>query len=97
MGIGRIAKKRDIPRCGRQFVQQLKALCGYAGIEGGHTGHITARSGEARGQTKFDRVGADYENDGYRWGCCFGGQRRRRALSHDHSHPLLNQIGGHRR
>jgi hypothetical protein len=83
---------------GTSSCKQLKALCGYADIEGGHTGHITARSGEAGGQTKFDRVGAHYENDGYRWGRCFGGQRRRRAVHcHDHSHPLLNQIGGHRR
>ena len=79
-------------------MQQLQALCDRADSEGAHTGHIAARSVEARDQAKLDRVGAHHENDWYRWGRRFGGQRGRRAVGrHDHSHPMLNQVGGHDR
>ena len=79
-------------------MQQLQALCNCADSKRAHTGHIAARSGEARYEAKLDRVGAHHENDWDRWGRCFGSYRRRRALGrHDHSHPTLNQIGRHDR
>ena len=80
---------------GTQFMQQLQALCDTADSEGTHTGHIAARPVEARDQTKLDRIRAHHENDRYRWGRRFGGQRGRRTVGRrDHSHPTLNQVGG---
>jgi hypothetical protein len=62
------------------------------------TRRVAARPGQARNETKLDRVFGDTEDDRNRRGRSFGREGSRRAAGRgDHRHSTANQISHQRR
>jgi hypothetical protein len=95
---GRIDEYGHTGRSGHQLTQQLKPLCCQLDAEKVDTGQVAVRSGEARDQTKLDRIFANDEDDRDLRGCRLGrGRRRHPSGRSDRSGLAANQFGCKRR
>ena len=85
-------------RRGYQFTQKSQALGRQLGVEKVDPREIAARPGEARHQTKLDRIFANDEDDRDFRSCRLGRSRRRRPSGRsDHRSLAANQFGHKRR
>jgi hypothetical protein len=75
-------------------VQKPKSLTGQVGIHGGDASEITARSVEARDQTKLDRVSGDREDNRDRRTGCLGRRCSRWPQRDNDVCTAAHQIGG---
>src|SRR5262249_6956577 len=82
---------------GHQRMQQFQSLCYQLVNEKIDTRRVAAGPRESGDETKPDRVFANGKDDGDRFSCCLGRQRRSNASSRgDHSDPAANQLAGQR-
>jgi hypothetical protein len=79
---------------GHELMQEFQALGDHLLAKKIYSCRVATRPGEARDQTKLDRVFADAEHDRYRRSCGLRRERSGSVSGHgDHRHATANQLG----
>src|SRR5262245_3192481 len=93
-GITWIDERGHTRGAGHQLMQQREPFGDHLGAEKIYPGRIASGAGDARNETKLDRILTDAEDDRDRRGSGLSRACAGRAARHrDHRHPTTDQIG----
>ena len=93
-GIPGVDEEADDGGARGQLAQQFQPFCPECVDKKRHARDVAAGAVQTENEAKFDRIGADRENDRGGCACSFGGQCRRRGERNDRGRGVGHQLGG---